>query len=357
MARASWLMRSRVPVQPAWLLRSGLWLLFAGLSALPAWAADPPPALAGTATPPESPELQGDALFAQGRYPEAAAWYQIALQAEPGSALAWKLAMARWGSQDGMGALTAVDQVLAREPTHAAAKQARPLLAEWVRMRGTSGTAVPMVPQGRSIRMAVLHALVEGDEVLARQLLPLWRSGPERGVVAELVQAELFLRDDRLADADRVLRAILAKQPTHAAALKALAEVVIRRGDLQQARAMVGLPTLRPSSQEDPNADLYRFVLRRRAEWQRQIRMAVDPGVKPLPALQTQLAEAELAAAAPAQAEAPVQTESTPAAEPVAAAKPAKRGHGVHRKVAAPSPSPSKTLVTRAHKPKTAKKK
>ena len=35
--------------------------------------------------------------------------------------------------------------------------------------------------------------------------------GPERGVVAELVQAELFLRDDRLADADRVLRAMLTK--------------------------------------------------------------------------------------------------------------------------------------------------
>ena len=297
---------------------------------------------------PASLEAQGDVFFGNGRYREAADVYQMAVDADPTADRAWKLAMARWGTHDGLGALTAVDQVLARDPAHKAAKQARPLLAEWVRVRGSSGTAVPLVPAGRSIRMAVLQALVDGDDVLARQLLPLWRSGPERGVVAELVQAEIFLRDDRLVDADRVLRAILAKQPGHPGAMKALTEVVIRRGELQQARAMIGLSALRDGTLEDPNADLYRYVLRRRAEWQQQIRMAVDPGVKPLPALQTQLAES---------APRPVVTPAPePAPPPEPPPPPPKKRGGQARHVHA-SPSPSKTLMTRAHKPAHKKKK
>lgn len=274
---------------------------------------------------PATMDAQGEALFAAARYPEAAAWFELALTAQPTAERAWKLAMARWAMHDGLQALVAIDKTLQLQPDHKAAQLARPLLADWVRTRGQTGNAVPMAPEGRSIRMAVLQALVDGDDVLARQLLPLWRNGLERGVVADLVQAELWLREERVNDADKLLRAILAKQPSHPAALKALAEIVIRRGDLQQARAMLGLPLARIANGEDPNADLYRFILRRRAEFQQQLRMAVDPGVKPLPSLPQQLAEMDPPTPSP-----PPQVEPTP--------EPVKPTHGHVAKPKKPKP-------------------
>ncbi len=292
---------------------------------------------------PEAMDAQGEALFAAGKYADAAAWFALAAEAAPTAERTWRMAVARLGAGDLLAALIAVDQTLQRDPRHAGALKTRPMLAEWVRNRGKSGTTVPMVPLGRSIRMAVLQALVDGDDVLARQLLPLWRTGPERGIVAELVQAELWLRDNRLADADKVLRWILTKQPGHPGALKALAEVVILRGEFQQARAMLGLPVVRQVNGEDPNADLYRFMLRRRGEWQQQLRMAVDPGVKPLPALSQQMAEMI------PPPEEPVAQQPPPAEEPVKS-KPVRKGHGKH------SPSVSRTLMAKAHKPAPAKK-
>lgn len=296
---------------------------------------------------PEAMDAQGEALFAVGKYGDAAAWFGLAAEAAPTAERTWRLAAARMGGGDLLAALVAVDQTLQRDPRHPGALKTRPMLAEWVRNRGKSGTAVPMVPMGRSIRMAVLQALVDGDDVLARQLLPLWRAGPERGIVAELVQAELWLRDNRLADADKTLRWILIKQPGHPGALKALAEVVILRGEFQQARAMLGLPVVRPVNGEDPNADLYRFMLRRRGEWQQQLRMAVDPGVKPLPPLSQQLAEM----VPPPPPEEPVVASPPPAPEPVKTKHPGKkRDRSFHR------PAVPKALMTRVHRPAKTKK-
>ncbi len=296
---------------------------------------------------PEAMDAQGEAFFAAGKYGDAAAWFGLSSEAAPTAERSWRLAMARLGAGDLLAALVAVDQTLARDPRHAGALKTRPMLAEWVRNRGKSGTAVPMVPMGRSIRMAVLQALVDGDDVLARQLLPLWRNGPEKGIVAELVQAELWLRDNRLADADKVLRAILARKPGHPGALKALAEVVILRGEFMQARAMLNLPILRKTPGEDPNADLYRFMLRRRGEWQQQIRMAVDPGVKPLPALSQQLAEMQ----PPPPPEEPVAPPPPPPPpEPVKAKHVGKKlDRTIHR------PAVPKALMTHVQKSATGK--
>ena len=292
----------------------------------------------------EELDAQGEAQFAAGRFADAAAWFAMADATAPTAQRAWRLAMAKLGAGELLPALRAVEATLQRNPQQPGAEQTRKLLAEMVRTRGSSGNAVPMVPTGRSIRITVLQALADGDEVLARQLLPLWRSGPERGIVAELVQAELWLRDNRLSDADRLLRWILAKQPNHPGALKALAEVVILRGEFQQARGMLGLSPVRPANGEDPNADLYRFMLRRRGEWQQQIRMAVDPGVKPLPALSSQLADM-----VPPPPPEEVARQTPIPIEP--AEKP--RRESKNRKAKAPelSPSPSKTLMTKPHKP------
>ena len=300
---------------------------------------------------PEALDAQGEAFFAAGKYADAASWFGLAAQAAPTAERSWRLAIARLGAGELLAALVAVDQTLQRDPKHAGAIKTRPLLAEWVRNRGTSGNAVPMVPAGRSIRMVVLQALVDGDDVLARQLLPLWRSGPEKGVVAELVQAELWLRENRLADADKVLRAILAKEPGHPGALKALAEVVILRGEFQQARGMLGLQAVRPANGEDPNADLYRFMLLRHGEWQHQLQMAVDPGVKPLPALSQQLAAT---APPPPPPPPPVEVAPPPPMPEPAPAKLLGKKHG--KRVSRASVSPSKTLMTRARKPVSAKK-
>ncbi len=309
-------------------------------------AADDTPQRADSDSP-EAMDAQGEAFFAAGKYGDAAAWFGLSSEAAPTAERSWRLAMARLGAGDLLAALVAVDQTLARDPKHAGALKTRPMLAEWVRNRGKSGTAVPMIPAGRSIRMAVLQALVDGDDVLARQLLPLWRSGPEKGIVAELVQAELWLRDNRLTDADKVLRAILARKPGHPGALKALAEVVILRGEFMQARAMLNLPVLRKTPGEDPNADLYRFMLRRRGEWQQQIRMAVDPGVKPLPALSQQLAEME---PPPPPPEEPVAPPPPPPPEPAKAKHAGKKlDRTIHR------PAVPKALMTRVHKPAPAK--
>ncbi len=345
---------ARHPPQNGQLDALGQWAAgeLASLSQTPATSATtatntPPPEQPVAAADSDSPEAlqaQGDALFAQGRFVDAAAWFAMAAQAAPTAERHWRLAMAKLGAGDLLAALVAVDKTLQLDPTHAGAVKTRPLLAKWVRERGSSGTAVPMVPQGRSIRIAVLQALADGDDVLARQLLPIWRVGPERGIVSELVQAELWIRDNRLADADKVLRAILVKKPGHPGALKALAEVVILRGEFQQARAMLNLPVLRQATGRDPNADLYQFIRLRHAEWQQQLRMAVDPGVKPLPAVSQQLAEL-----APPPPPPPPPPEATPppppAPAPVKAKHAAKKhGHDLHR------PAVPKALMTKVHK-------
>jgi Flp pilus assembly protein TadD len=315
-----------------------------GLSAANAWAEPPPeaPAAVAKTETPEALDAQGETFFASGRYADAISWFDLAAKAAPTAERFWRLAMAHLGAGDLLTALLAVEHTLQLDPQHVGAVKTRPLLVEWLRNRGTSGNPVPMAPPGRSIRMVVLQALVDGDDVLARQLLPLWRSGPEKGTVAELVQAELWLRDNRLADADKVLRAILAKDPGHPGALKALAEVVILRGDFQQARGMLGLPAVRPQSNEDPNADLYRFVLRRHGEWQQQLRMAVDPGVKPLPALSQQLAES-----APVPPPPTVEVTPPPTPEPA----PVKPKHKAKRHAVKDGrPSVPKALMTRVQK-------
>ena len=321
-----------------------------GLSAAPVFADPPPeaPAAAAETDTPENLDAQGEAFFGGGRYADAVSWFDLAVKAAPTAERYWHLAMAQLGAGDLLAALLAVEHTLQLDPKHPGAIKTRPLLVEWLRNRGTSGNAVPMAPKGRSIRMVVLQALVDGDDVLARQLLPLWRSGPEKGTVAELVQAELWLRDNRLADADKALRAILAKEPGHPGALKALAEVVILRGEFQQARSMLGMPAVRQQSNEDPNADLYRFILRRHGEWQQQLRMAVDPGVKPLPALSDQLAAMQPPPPAPEPEVAPQPAPPPP--EPVKTKHHGKR-HAAHDG----RPSVPKALMTRAHK-KSAKK-
>ncbi len=312
-------------------------------AAAPAAATGAPQAAVESEAP-EALDAQGEAFFAQGKFADAAAWFGLALEAAPTAARSWRLAMAKLGAGDLLAALVAVDQTLQRDPKHVGALKTRPLLAKWVRERGTSGNAVPMVPAGRSIRMAVLQALVDGDEVLARQLLPVWRAGPERGIVAELVQAELWIRDNRLADADKVLRAILAKKPGHPGALKALAEVVILRGEFQQARAMLNLPVVRPANGEDPNADLYRFKLRRRGEWDQQVRMAVDPAVKPLPSLTQQLADM-----VPPPPPPPPPEEAAPPPPPPPPPEPVKAKHGHKHAAKSNRPAVPKALMTRAH--------
>ena len=273
-------------------------------------------------------EVEGTALFAEKRYAAAAVWLAAALEQGPTADRAYRLAMAWLGAGDTLAARGCLERALQLQPDHLPSRSAWPTVAKALRLEGKGGLEVAFGPGGPSPMPAIAQALNDGELVLARQLLQSALQGPWKGAVLHLLAGEVALREGQYSKAIASYKEALALRPGYSAAQKGLADVAVQQGRWTDARDLAGLA--KPAPWDDLQAQLKRFVPRRRAELLHQLHMGVDPGVKPLAALTDQVAEL-----VPPPPSAPAAL--TPAPEPAAQTAP-------------PPPKPTRSKVAKASK-------
>lgn len=234
-------------------------------------------------------DREGEALFRERRYDAAAHWLGEALRLEATAERAYRLALAFAGHGDALAALGTLQRALRLDPHHLPSLSAWPTVARAARARGKGGLDVAFARPDAAPAALIGQALVEGDLMLARQLLAATRGGPWQGAVLATLEGEVLLRDGRWDGALKAFQSALAQQPRYPPAQKGLAEVYVQMGRYSGARELVGLPVPIVAAGDDPNADLRRMVKLRRAEFEHQLRLAADPGLKVLPALVDQV--------------------------------------------------------------------
>lgn len=245
-------------------------------------------ATSGEVTPAQM-DTEGKALFAEKRYDAAAVWLAMALQAEPNADRAYRLAMAHLGAQDLLACHAALNHTLRLDPRHQPALMALPLIARGLRNAGTGGEPVGFGDFDQTPERAVSRAIGEGDLLLARQLLAaaLPKGAEVKSAILLILAGELALREPAAAKAQQYYEQALKLQPGHDAARKGLADAMFQQGRLADARRLAALGPAPEHVRGD--ADLQVWVTKRRHEFSHQLRMALDPGVRPNPCIADQV--------------------------------------------------------------------
>ncbi len=231
-------------------------------------------------------EAEGKQLFAEKRYGDAAVWLAMAAATEPTADRHYRVAMAQLGAQDLMAAQAALARALAADANHQPARMAMATVARALRNLGrgaldVSFTAVDEVPE-----RALARALLDGDLVVSRQLALAILAGKgdaASGAVGLLLAGEVELRDGRNTKAYELFERAHKLRPGHDGARKAMADAAFQLGRLADARRLAALPA--PPVHLAENADLPVFVRQRRAEFTHQLKMMLDPGVRPMAAI------------------------------------------------------------------------
>jgi predicted Zn-dependent protease len=268
---------------------------------------------------PQQADAEGQALFGQQRFVEAAVWLAKAHELQPTADRAYRLAMARLGTGDPLAAQVALEQALQLDPRHLASLSAWPTVAKALRLQGQGGADVDLQHLEGGWLPAVARALREGNATLARRLVDAAKAAPAegKGVVLMVLDAELKLRENKLGEAEKLFRDVLVARPNYPPAKKGLAAVLaLMRRDFE-AREMAGLKSA------DERDDLERLVPLRRAELMHQLAMAVDPAVAPLPSLVDQVIDSKPAPPPPPP---PPMEPAPPAPPPPPPPPPAKKG-------------------------------
>jgi len=269
-------------------------------------------------------DREGTALFSEHRYKESAVWFAAALEQGATADRAYRLALAWLGAGEALAARSCLERALQIQPDHLPSRSAWPTVVKALRLEGTGGVDVAFAPSAIAPIPAIAAALNEGQLVLARQLLQAALQGPSKGLVLTFLAGEVALREGQYAKATAAYKAVLAQRPGYPPAQKGLADVAVQQGRWTDARDLAGLP--KPADHDDLQAQLKRFVQRRRAELAHQLQMAGDPGVKPLPALADQVAALAPPPPPPAASVIEEPTAATKAA-PVKARTKKKRRH------------------------------
>lgn len=248
-------------------------------------------------------DTEGKALFAERRFAEAAVWLAMAVQTEPNADRAYRLAMARLGTQDLIGCQGALLYAQKLEPNHQPALLALATVTRALRSMGSGAENVDFGRFEETPQRAIARAILEGDWVLARQLvaaaLPVKAAAgaPPPGATVMLLAGEIALRDSQFQKSIEWFEKVLKAQPKNDAARKGLADASFQLGRNTEARKLAELPAPPPYIVD--GSDLKLFVEKRRAEILHQLRMSLDPGLFARPCLADQVA-AELPAPPPA---------------------------------------------------------
>lgn len=244
---------------------------------------------------PQQMDAEGQALFTEKRYADAAQWFAMALTEMPTAERAYHLAMAQLGAGDSLAAQGSLQRALQLDSGHLPSASAYPTVAKAVRLQGRGAKEIAFGKVRRAAIPAIAQALDEGDLVLARQLinsaLPATAPGqpPEKSLLLQTLLAEVLLREGKLTDAAKQFQIVLAQKSTYSLARKGLAAVYVAQGRFDEARSMAQLT--RNALELEVNADLQRFAQKRRAEFAHQLQMSLDPGLKPSAALVDQVSD------------------------------------------------------------------
>lgn len=231
-------------------------------------------------------EAEGKQLFAEKRYADAAVWLAAAAAQEPSADRHYRHAMALLGAQDLLGCQAALDRAIKLDSNHQPARMAMATVARALRNFGSGAADIGFDKLDETIERALARALADSDGVVARQLAQLVTSAKDAkpfGAVAYLLAGEVLLRDGQAAKALELFDKAVKAKANHDAARKASADAMVQLGRYADARKLAQLPP--PPPHVADNADLPVFVRQRRIEFTHQLKMMLDPGVRPLPAI------------------------------------------------------------------------
>ena len=232
-------------------------------------------------------EAEGKQLFAEKRYADAAVWLAMAAVAEPSADREYRLAMALLGIQDLLACHAALERAVRLDPKHQPALVAMVTVARALRNFGSGARDIRFGAIDETIERALARALIDADLVVARQLavvITAAKAPNEAGAIGWLLAAEVELRDGRYSKALEWLDKANKARPRHDAIRKAQAEVYFQLGRFADARQLASLPS--PPAHVATHADLAVFIRHRRDEFVHQLKMMLDPGLRPLPAIQ-----------------------------------------------------------------------
>ncbi len=235
----------------------------------------------------EQAEREGSRLFEEGRYDGAGYWLGHALKLAPTADRAFRKAVCLLAIRDYLGAVAALKHALRLDGGHRPSLSAYPTALRKLRTEGKGGIQVSIRQSDNSpptVRAA--RALLEDDLLLAERIATVAAKRPGGGLVLKLLGAEALLRAGHPRRAEKVLRSTLKARPKHPAATRALAEALYRTGRIVQARRLVGLAPPDATGSEKSAEDLAHFSRWRRSSFDHQLRMMLDPGIKPQAAYQ-----------------------------------------------------------------------
>lgn len=231
-------------------------------------------------------EAEGKQLFAEKRYADAAVWLAMAASTEPSADRHYRVAMAHLGAQDLLSCQAALARAIAADASHQPARMAMATVARAMRNMGKGAADVAFAAVADVPERALARALLDGDLVVARQLALAVLAGKGEaapGAVGLLLAGEVELRDGRNSKAYEYFERALKLRPGHDGARKALADAAFQLGRFADARRLAALPAPPPHLAE--HADMAVFVRQRRAEFTHQLKMMLDPGVRPMAAI------------------------------------------------------------------------
>ncbi|MBM4343835.1 MAG: tetratricopeptide repeat protein [Deltaproteobacteria bacterium] len=231
-------------------------------------------------------EAEGKQLFVEKRYADAAVWLAMAAATEPTADRHYRVAMAYLGAQDLMACQAALARAVAADPSHQPARMAMATVARALRTMGKGAVNVAFAAVAEVPERALARALLDGDLVVARQLALAALAGKGEaapGAVGLLLAGEVELRDGRNTRALELFERAHQLRQGHDGARKAMADAAFQLGRFADARRLASLPAPPPHLPE--NADLPVFVRQRRAEFNHQLKMMLDPGVRPMAAI------------------------------------------------------------------------
>ncbi len=261
-----------------------------GEAPIGAWAKDYLPSLdSSQGVTPRAAEREGMLHFKSKNYAAAAAWFELACGRGPSADRCFRLATARVGCNDLLGASIALRVALRIDPKHMPSLSAWARVARGLRARGKGGVGVRLSGNhGKPVEQRIAEALLEDDLLLAEQLATASIQSGNKGRVLRWLRAETRLRSGHLTWASDDLDVIERKHKKLSQVTYARAAIAARLQQWQSARKILGLaaPPRPPEGRElpaevDVQTDIKAFLRWRRSATDHQIRRLLDVGLRP----------------------------------------------------------------------------
>ena len=244
---------------------------------------------------PASAEREGLRHFKMRAYGAAAAWFELACGKAPTADRCFRLATARVGANDLLGAAIALRAALRANPKHLPSLSAWPRVARSLRAAGAGGLNVKMTDESSETMVRrVAKAILADDLLLAEQLASAAIKAGHKGRVLRWLRAETRVRAGHFTWASKDLDALskgAAGAPHQARDLRAAIAIHLQQWDAARGMLKLAAPPAAPEGRRLPDAvdvhtDLKSFLRWRRSASDHQLRRLLDAGMRPYPAFE-----------------------------------------------------------------------